>query len=447
MSKHAFKIQENKSQTQENKMSQKKNVSKAFFHFSDNRPETVAQRKLHESANKKSPLINNVDSRVVQRETGMDAEDWSKESAARFMMNKQTKTDDRGKTVADIAGQNKANASIWYNTIYSEGLDPRDPNYDADQEIVLQEQQEMLKRHFLAQAVFGVQGGNQFKKGKRDNPDIEENYQPIENFQQDGVPANLATLASGGGRFNYRSTDGSGDEFNNFLMGTNILGEARDTSVKKGGQHPTSYMGAYRRIGTHGESFKHGQITEIDKKTGGIDSTGFDIPIGGVGQNLTDQEGQRVTTGYQGVSKATREGWHGKAGEKKYQTGHGFHRHATDSTGQKSLTQIAFEGSGPGADNIHGGSHGAIATVGKKLFGSTSEKTLTGQDKRSKLGLPGSVGAIKADVDRAGLERLKEAHSSLKILGPAYEKQVMKRLLASTTKEERDAIIDDFLFY
>jgi hypothetical protein len=388
---------------------------------------------------------------AIQRETEMDEEDWSPESAANYMMNKQN----------GLSGQNKANASVWYNTLFSSGLAKDDPKYSEEQERVLKEQQAMLKRHFLAQAVFGVQGGTQFKKGKKrigrnDIPDVAENYRPIEEFQSDEVSANLATLASGGGRFNYRSEDGIGDLFNNFLM----LGEMRsdvsldalrDTTVGgHGGQMPTSYMGAYQRIGTHGEDFSTGHIQEVDKTTGGIDSTGFDIPIGGVGLALHDTKGRAVTTGYQGVSEAKQRGRHIGSDTTKYQTGHGFHRHAT--SGQKSLTQIAFEGSAPHMDNIHGGSHGVAATVGKKVLGGASESTLTGQDKRSTLGLPSKIGGIKADVTEAGLGTLEKAYGLLKRLENSpyphlkgMEKKFYQKLLTSTTAEERNEIINEIL--
>ena len=388
----------------------------------------------------------------IQRLTEMEEDDWSRDRAAHFMMNKQD----------GLAGQNQANASIWYNTISSPGLAEEDPNYNADQERVLKEQQAMMKRHFLAQAVFGVQGGKQFKKGKKkligsNNPDQQEQYEAIENLQdEDGTSANLATLASGGGRFNYRSEDGSGDSFNNFLMMGNrdpeqTLNEARHTGGGgHGGRQPTTHMGAYQRIGTHGEDFSTGHIQEVDKTTGGIDSTGFDIPIGGVGLALHDVKGRNITTGYQGVSEATRRGRHVKEDTKKYQTGHGFHRHAT--SGDQSLTQIAFEGSGPHMDNIHGGSHGVAATVGKKVFGGASEKTLTGQDKRSKLGLPGGIGGIKADVTEEGLGRLEQAYAVLdkaaKSEAPAWkqwESDMYKYLLASTTAEERNDAIETIL--
>jgi hypothetical protein len=414
----------------------------------------VQQGSAKKNAVQKTSSINSIQivpNTSIQRETEMEEDDWSRESAANYMMNKQD----------GLGGQNKANASVWYNTMFSPGLAQDDPNYNEDQERVLKEQQAMLKRHFLAQAVFGVQGGTQFKKGKKKlgrsaQPDIQENYQPIEEFQDDeGTSANLATLASGGGRFNYRSEDGTGDLFNNFLMmGSShpeqSLNDVRDTVSSYGGRQPNSYMGAYQRIGTHGEDFSTGHIQEVDKTTGGIDSTGFDIPIGGVGLGLHDTKGRAVTTGYQGVSEATQRGRHIGSDTTKYQTGHGFHRHAT--SGQQSLTQIAFEGSGPHMDNIHGGSHGITATVGKKVFGGASEKTLTGQDKRSKLGLPGGIGGVKADVTEAGLGMLEHAYSLLKRLENSpysnlkgMEKMFYQKLLTSTTAEERNAIIEEIL--
>lgn len=474
MKTRADKTQENtvsdhrrKSQSVAKGKSQMKNGGESSYQFVDNRPEAAAQRKLQEMANNSpqisqlksfhgvfnnSPELNQTDqsraiwsnsSQVIQRATDMNEEDWSKEKANYFMMNKQTRDGLKNKKAADLSGQNKANASIWYNTLFSDGLNEEDPDYDPEQEKVLQDQQAMLKKHFLAQAVMGVQGGKQYKKGK------EEDYQPIENFKQEGTSANLATLASGGGRFNYRSTDGSGDEFNKFLMGTEDLDSARSSDSSQGGMQPTSHMGAYKRIGTHDESFKDGHITEVDKTTGGIDSTGFDIPIGGIGQKLNDAKGRTVTTGYQGVSEAIRRKG---ANQKKYQTGHGFHRHAAREDGKHSQTQIAFEGSGPNMDNIHGGSHGKIATVKKKVFKKASAKTLTGQDKRAELELPKEVGGIKADVTAEKTTNLKNAYSVLESLknsaNPEHnqlEKRYYQRLLTSETAVERKTIVDELL--
>jgi hypothetical protein len=51
MNTHADKTQENKSQSVANSISQKRHFSKSTFQFEDNRPETIAQRKLQEMAN------------------------------------------------------------------------------------------------------------------------------------------------------------------------------------------------------------------------------------------------------------------------------------------------------------------------------------------------------------------------------------------------------------
>ena len=48
MNTHADKTQENKSQSVANAVSQKKSSGESTFQFVDNRPETVAQRKLQE---------------------------------------------------------------------------------------------------------------------------------------------------------------------------------------------------------------------------------------------------------------------------------------------------------------------------------------------------------------------------------------------------------------
>lgn len=446
---------------------------------------TIQQRAIPINKDRANqPSLKNVDS-TVQRVTEMEADDWDRETAAEFMMTKQVK-ENNGQQEADLANQNKANASIWYNTIFSPGL--KGTNYDEAQEKVLKQQQAMLKRHFLAQAVFGVQGGTQYKKKKKKlkfgiqggkhkkkkkrffrvvAPEKAEEYKPIEKFQKDGVSANLATLASGGGRFNYRSKDGTGNPFNQFLMFGNSKDQRNLNNVRgkrNGNQMPTNYMGAYKRIGTHGEAFTNGHIREINKKFGGIDATGFDIPIGGVGLNLRDTKQRNVTTGYQGTSKANTTGRLRRAlnyvrklfrrsptyDYKNYQTGHGFHRHKTTKDGKLGLTQIAFEGSGPRKDNIHGGSHGIMATIGKKLFGHSSNKTLTGQDKRSKLGLPRKVGGIKADVTKDGLERLEKYYEAVKKLSNSNKKEdqkkvqnFYKKLLTSTTQIEREKILQE----
>ena len=364
-------------------------------------------------------------------------EQWSREKARFFMMTKK----------ANLLNQNIANASIWYNALFSNGLIPGDKNYNFDQERGLLEQQRMLKKHFLAMAFFGVQGGEQFDKIKK-----KENYQPIENFKQEGISANLATLASVGGRFNYRSKDGSGNEFNTFLMGTDDLETLRSHDNAFGGNLPTTYMGAYRRIGTHSESFEGGEIIELDKTLGGVDATGIDIPIGGIGQSLLDVKERSVVTGYQGVSFANRRSNTLGDKQKKYQTGHVFHRFASSKDGLRAQILVAFEASAPNMDNIFGESHKVFATINKKIFGGISKRTLTGQDKRNKLGIPSKIGGIKADVTKQNLENLKRIYSLLDSFKKSsninfnqLEKRYYQRILISETVYERNNIFNELL--
>lgn len=51
MNTHADKTQENKSQSVANAVSHRQSTSESSFHFEDNRPEAIAQRKLQEMAN------------------------------------------------------------------------------------------------------------------------------------------------------------------------------------------------------------------------------------------------------------------------------------------------------------------------------------------------------------------------------------------------------------
>ncbi len=56
MNTYADRIQENKSQSVANAVSQKQSGGESVFQFVDNRPETVAQRKLQEMANNSSQV-------------------------------------------------------------------------------------------------------------------------------------------------------------------------------------------------------------------------------------------------------------------------------------------------------------------------------------------------------------------------------------------------------
>ena len=277
-------------------------------------------------------LSGNIQRDVAPRVDVNALADWSRARAAYYM------TD--GKARPTLEEQNIANAVVWYNTMFS----GNNPTGDPDQERVLKEQQEFLMRHFLAMALLGVQGGLQ----KTDR------YAPLEQFQnKDGTQVNLASTSSGGGRVNYRSRDGAGDDLHNFLFFGNdpVDPDWKDKlpkKEKKGNELYTSPVGAYDRVSTHTESFENGEIRE--GSAGFTPAIGINIPIGGVGQKLKHVKGHAVTTGYQGTSSA---------GKNQYQTGTGLIRHNT--SGDLSSTLVSFEGSAPFEDNIFGGSHGILA--------------------------------------------------------------------------------------
>ena len=366
--------------------------------------------------------------------------DWSSANAAKLISDRAQQT---GKPRGDLESQNEANAIVWLNTLFKQ---KNDSSRIPAQDKILQDQQDYLKRHFLAMASFGIQGGNQKEP---------TTYRPLEEFTtQNGNPqVNLATVSSGGGRFNYRSQDGSGTDFNNFLLyddqnpseqnlqplprnGKNIPDSYEETP-------PTTYLGAFERLSTHYETFNTTKktIKEAEKKVTGKPAIGFDIPIGGVGQQLINSKGKDVTTNYQGRSTN---------GKNKYQTGSVLQRHA--EKGKLTSTLVAFEGSGPYKENIYGGSHGLIATGNKKLRGKQSSHTLTGQGKRSTWGLKHKdeidgitkKGGLKADITNEKLEILKQQWELVKNMDSERQQDFYKRLLLTKTQQERTALFNRF---
>ncbi|MEM1395522.1 MAG: hypothetical protein AAGG00_19990 [Cyanobacteria bacterium P01_H01_bin.150] len=361
---------------------------------------------------------------------------WSSDAAATLISKRAV---EGGKPKGDLSLQNEANAIVWFNTLFKQN---NDSSRRSVQDEILQDQQDYLKRHFLAMASLGIQGGNQ---------NDASTYRPLEEFTtNNGNQVNLATVSSGGGRFNYRSQDGSGTDFNEFLLYDDKSqleqnpqplqrnGKAFPQSYKQ--TPPTSYLGAFERISTHNETFDTttNTIKEGSNKTG-KPAIGFDIPIGGVGQQLTNHKGNAVTTDYQG-----------RTTDGDYQTGTVLQRHAEQ--GDLTSTLVAFEGSGPGQNNIYGGSHGALATVGKVLGITKSTHTLTGQGKRSTWGLKHKDeidgitknGGLKADITNEKLEILKQQWELVKNMDSERQQDFYKRLLLTKTQQERTALFNRF---
>lgn len=69
MNTHVDKTPENKSQSVANEVSQKQSSSVSTFHFVDNRPEAIAQRKLQEIVNSKSRSQKMTQTKVVGKDT------------------------------------------------------------------------------------------------------------------------------------------------------------------------------------------------------------------------------------------------------------------------------------------------------------------------------------------------------------------------------------------
>lgn len=385
-----------------------------------------AAKTLQVSIRQKLEILENLDLSNIDIDEVLD---WSRDRVPDAMTGGVRKT---------LEEQNAANALVWYHTLFGEGKAPRERGYDAEQEGILRQQQELLQRYFFSLASLGILGGDQ-----------EENkYEQLESFvTKDGERVGLATVASGGGLFNFRSSDGSGIRFRNFLYGLEdkafekhkgalefsdpALGMARGNKLV-----PTDYLGAYGRSATHGvKKTKAGSLKEVSSR---VDRSwiGINIPIGGVGQPLETTTGTRVITDYHGRSK-DRKG-------KSYQTGHVLFNHYQE--GDHGNTLIGFEGSAPNTDNIHGGSHGLIATVKKKFRGIPSDKTLTGQGKRKKWGV--ASGELKisdhggriAFVDDAKVRVLQEQWSKFQGLSPEAQKEFFKKLLLTTTQAQREAL-------
>ena len=367
------------------------------------------------------------------------------------------------KEVPSVKGQNESNAIVWFNTIFSKG-NTTDMKSNADQERVLKQQQDFFKRHFLAMAIFGVKGGNQ-KKG---------DYKPIEEFRGvGGIPA-LATLSSGGGRLNYQAQDGDiGDEFFIFLtLGTSpslnlrrgiksqeqldalfdgIAASEQGTVENFPANLPKSHLGLYKSRSTHAEDIdEDGTIKEEDVWYGFQDALHFDFPVGGRGHTLKDYKGREVRTDYQGHSWAARRNQSSLTKiigvvdeEKHYQTGSALLRHRRRENGA-SNTMVAFEGSAPWQDNIFGGGHGVLETIKKKLTSYQSERTLTGQSKRDKLGLPGGKGGMIAEVTEEGLAQLKAIVDQVNSMDILQQENFFKKLLFTTTAQERRSLLSQF---
>ncbi|MEB3180879.1 MAG: DUF4157 domain-containing protein [Nostocaceae cyanobacterium] len=327
--------------------------------------------------------------------------------------------------------QFKSDTALWYHTLFDRGA-----NMQQADATVLDQQQQLLKRHFLAMASLGVQSGSQ-KTGQ---------YQQ---FQDPNVP--LATLASHGGRFAYESdTLATGNQFFNLLMTGNTAtapnfdplynpsGTApRPLDAATRGNNPSAAdAGLFARRSTHPQDFKENRGRWKEKKsTSGTlagTSLGMNIAMGGVG-NISSAN---TTIGPEGAiinrqTGARTGGQHGHAFF-KYDT----HAASAADPGGSGRLMVGFEGSGPTYNSLVG-AHGIMSAI------QGNDRSLTGQSKADAVDLPHGRGALKADVTAGNIanltnlfQDLETIHGSNSVLDKTQEASIFKQLLASTANND-----------
>jgi len=343
--------------------------------------------------------------------------------------------DDRAKALRDAETrkqQFKSDTALWYHTLFDQ-----DANMQQADARVLDQQQQLLKRHFLAMASLGVQSGSQ-RTGQ---------YQQ---FQDPNVP--LAALASHGGRFAYESdTAARGNRFFNLLMTGdantpvtvdplyNPSGTApRPLDAATRANNPSAAdAGLFARRSTHPQNFTENRGGWKEKKsTSGTlagTSLGMNIPMGGVG-NLS---GANTAIGPEGAIINTQTG--ARTGG---QHGHGFFKYDTHAASQadpggSGRLMVGFEGSGPTYDSLVG-AHGIMSAI------QGNDRSLTGQSKADAVDLPHGRGALKADVKVGDTTKLRNIFTDMETVKDTdFERDFFKRLLTSTNQNTRDALIQE----
>lgn len=268
--------------------------------------------------------------------------------------------------------QFESDAKIWEHTLFTPGKTGRNKENDR-----LKEQQDILKRHFLAMAILGVVATDSSKQASVDK-----------------IP--LAAFASHGGRFAYEADNAEdGQKFLNWLfygdVDKNFNEEELNSDFGKNGKETKSFAGLYKRKSTHGQEYKRNRWKET-REMFGKECFGMNIALGGVGNTLNDENHIKTTIGYEGWSKA---------GNTYYQLGtvvliykEVLIRAQNQCT---SRLMVGFEGTAPRCKNQLGAEHGLISTIKSCAGRAANEVSLTGQDKAENIiNLPSGLGALKS---------------------------------------------------
>ena len=133
MNTHADKVQDNKSQSVANRVSQKQNGIQSSFQFADNRPETIAQRKLYEMANNSRQAISSIELHQFSDkspENVMQMQDQVEPTLQ--MKGKVNVNDDAGlEKEADLMGEKALQRIEYENSTMTVSSENRDKHKDT----------------------------------------------------------------------------------------------------------------------------------------------------------------------------------------------------------------------------------------------------------------------------------------------------------------------------
>ncbi|MEH1879282.1 hypothetical protein [Nostoc sp.] len=336
--------------------------------------------------------------------------------------------------------QFKSDAKIWEHTLFDKGNSGTKVE-EKLKERRLNQQQDILKRHFLAMAILGIVATDSTKQKKVDE-----------------TP--LAAFASHGGRFAYEADDAEcGQQFNNWLFndGDKIFNYKNELSKlgnfkERGGTN--SYAALYRRVSTHDQEYKKNKWEEINVQivmegylpSFGKPCIGMNMALGGIGNQIKDLKQRDTWIKYEGWAKAKQTG---KDDYTDYQLGAAIfvYKEAEKKEGGKtSRLMVGFEGTAPNIKNQLGAEHGGWSTIKHTIFHlPANERSLTGQQKASKIDLPHGMGALKSDsLNKDTLKQLVDIYKNFENLNEQKKHSFFEKLLRRN-KQERKEIISEYL--
>ncbi|HEY9858365.1 MAG TPA: hypothetical protein V6D16_02585 [Candidatus Obscuribacterales bacterium] len=328
--------------------------------------------------------------------------------------------------------QYKRDASLWFNTLFPNEDSPEYQSLTKDQKSKDRLMREQLKRHFLAMAVLEVELGAR-EEADNQNP---ENFEPIER-RLPGVP--LAAIASHGGRLAFDSQDKkSGEEFKKWWLGKSLKKEIVGSGFMTHGAKFDEKRG--RWIETKGNSQALQGLGGAKDKGEIARNRRMHFAMGGIGNRLKTPEGNESIVGYAGRHKEQLNKKGGKEnvpGVCSRQQGEMTFGAYTDKKSQAQRLWVGFENSEPITRSVTGAFHGP---GGKK-----NPRSITGQGKWSTLGFTDKIGQMQSgEVTSEKVQRMEDLYKTLKS-NIYVEKAFYKRILISTTQEEREAAIDEVL--